>query len=981
MVLALVAVCVAFSVASKAQTYTKNFIYTIAGGGPVATTTLSAQLPGPTGAIMDSSGNLYIAAPPSAYVFKATSAGAFSVLTGKGYGGYGGDGKAYSGATVSTVVAFAFDAKGNLYFADAGGSRIRAINFGSTAIKVAGVTINPGTIATVAGNGIKCDHAAICGDGGLATSANLNLPESIVLDAAGNIYIADSVDNRIRVVNVGTSAVTIATVNIPAGDIQTVAGQGTPCSSGQSACGDGGVATAAFLNSPYGVALDSSGNIYIADTYDHKIREVLASTGIISTVAGNGIGCTNPASGCGDGKLATSGELRQPRGVTVDGSGNLYIADTLNNRIREVVGSTGIISTLVDKAGTQGFLGDGGSALSAQIDLPTSVYLTPGNNLLIADTGNQRIRFANQGGSAVMIAGVTVGAGNIATVSGGGMGGDGGSPTKALLATPYDVAEDAAGSLYIVDQANNRVRKITNPTLNSAIITTVAGTGSSGYSGDGEPATSATLNAPTSIAFDSSGNLYIADSGNLVIREVSASTGNISTVFGNGNSCFPTTNSCGDGGGPLGASFALPFTVTLDSANNVYVSDWSGQKIREWNISTGLVTTVAGSGISGRRGDGGLATLANLSHPAGLAVDSQNNIYISDQFNGVVRQVCRSSSGIYCLPLSQSGNIYTWALNGNAKLSGNGGPKLNGSMWNPLMLAIDPSQNIYISGGNDDTVQRISQATGIYSNIAGNPSSAIVGGFSGDKGSAVLARMSNLGAVVDGLNNLYIADGGNNRIRYVPLAPAASVSASTLPLGQWALGSAGSPVPLKVSGAGGMDLSLSGFSFTGTNAGDVSQTNNCGTLPALLSPQSSCTVQLTLTPSVYGPETAKLQIADNAAGSPQLVTLTGSGPDFTIADSPASVTVTAGSSGQTTVTLTPEAKFNQSITLTCPSGLPSGSTCSFSLNPVPMPGGSAQTSTLTIQTSASTPTGSYLVTTTGTYGTLAHPTTFTLVVQ
>lgn len=970
--------CLAFAASSQAQTYTANDIYTIAGGGTVATTTLAAQLPGPTNAVMDASGNMYIAAPQSAYVFKVTPTGAFSVFTGKGYGGWSGDAHAYANATITSVVAFAFDSKGNLYLADAGGSRIRAINFGTATITIAGVKIPAGDIATVAGNGIKCDHAGVCGDGGAATSANLNLPESIALDAAGNIYIADSADNRIRVVNVGATTITIANVSIGAGKIQTVAGQGTACSNpqGSPACGDGGAATAGFLNSPYGVALDSNGNIYIADTYDQRIREVTATTGIISTIAGNGIGCTNPASGCGDKGAATSAELRQPRGVTVDGSLNVYIADTLNNRIREVTAGTGIINTIVDSNGVQGFLGDGGSPAGAQIDLPTSVVLGSNTTLLIADTGNQRIRCVNLGTTATVVAGQTVNPSTILTVSGGGMGGDGGSPTKALLALPWDAAEDAAGNLYIVDQANNRIREITNPGLNSAVITTYAGTGSAGYSGDNGLAVSATLNAPSSIAFDSSGNLYIADSGNLVIRKVDASTKVITTVFGNGNSCYPTTAACGDGGPPTGASFALPLTVALDSANNVYVSDWQGEKVREWNTSTNIVSTVAGTGNIGYNDNNLLATAANLNHPAGLVIDNQGNIYISIQYNGVVGQVCLSPSKTNCVSGAQNGFIYNWALNSAARLSGDGGPKLNGSMWNPLMLAIDPSQNIYISGGNDNVVQRVDQVTGIYSNVAGNPTNAIQGGFTGDKGPAVLARMANLGAMVDGKNNLYIADGGNNRIRFVPFAPGISLQANTLSLGQWALGTKGTAVPFTITGAGGMDLNVTGFSFTGANSGDVSQTNTCA---GPVSPQATCSVQLSLTPSVYGPETAVLNIADNVTGSPQLVTLTGSGPNFSIGANPTTLTVSAGSTGTSTVTLTPQAKFNQPITLSC-SGLPGTVSCGYSPNPVSMPGGSAQTSTLTVTVPSGTAAGTYTITIAGTYGTLTNLTTLTLTV-
>ena len=217
------AFCLMGSPAAQAQSYTQNYIYTVAGGGPLATA-LNLDLPGPTAAIKDASGNIYIAAQDTAYVYKLSSTGTLSIFAGQGYGGYGGDGGPAAKALIGGVTGLAFDSKGNIYFADAVGTRIRVVNMGSTTITISGQTIKPGNIATVAGNGTKCDKAGVCGDGGLAGKANLNLPESVALDSAGNIYIADMSDNRIRVVNVGAKAITVAGVTINPGYIQTVAG-------------------------------------------------------------------------------------------------------------------------------------------------------------------------------------------------------------------------------------------------------------------------------------------------------------------------------------------------------------------------------------------------------------------------------------------------------------------------------------------------------------------------------------------------------------------------------------------------------------------------------------------------------------------------------------------------------------------------------------------------------------------------------------
>ena len=955
------AFCLVSSLGAQAQTYTPNYIYTIAGGGVVPTGPLSLDLPGPTAAVKDAAGNIYFAAQDTSYVFKLSTSGTVSVFAGLGYGGYSNDGKQANTALIGGVTGLAFDKNGNIYLADAVGSRIRKVT-------------PAGIISTVAGNGTKCDKAGVCGDGGPAAKANLNLPESVALDSAGNIYIADMSDNRIRVVNTQTTAITIAGVHIPAGFIATVAGNSQPCANSQGpppTCGDGGPALLAQLTMPNGVALDSSNNIYIADTKDQEIRLVNTSTGTITTFAGTGTPCWNQHSGCGDGGPPNAAQLWLPKGVFLDAANNIYIADTSANRIRYIASGSNVITTLVDGTGALGFAGDGGAATAALTNGPVGIFADASGNLLVSDTGNQRLR--------------QVTAGTINTIAGGSMGGDGGSPTLATLANPWDVAEDSAGNLYVVDQGNNRIRKITNPGQSSAVITTVAGNGSAGFSGDGGPATAAMLDAPSGIALDTSGNLYITDSINLVVRFVNMGSstvvfgtgvypngvtiapGNIATVFGTYNtSCTPTTASCGDDGPPLLATFSFPLYIALDSANNVYVSDYHASRVREWNVTKNFVTNPAGTGAQGYKGNGGLGNLARINHPGGLGV-SNGNIYFADQWNDVVRFVVQSTD-----------IINNYALNTLAKFAGDGGPCLSASMFNPLALSVNPAGDVFISGGNDNLVQRCSLATGIFSTVAGAPTRSYQAAFSGDNGPAIKARMDNPVARADANGNLYIADGGNNRIRYVPLAPDVTLGSVTLNMGRWPIGVAGNPIPLTITGAGGADLNFALPTFSGPNAGDFSQTNNC---PAPLSPQAFCTVQVTMTPSVYGAESATMNVNDNATNSPQTVTLNGFGPDFTIGDSPNTITVTAGGSGTSTVTLTPQAKFAQAIALSCPSGLPPHATCTFDGNPVQLFGGSAQTSMLTIQTSASTPKGTYTVTTTGVYGPLSHSATVTLIVQ
>ncbi len=340
-------------------------------------------------------------------------------------------------------------------------------------------SLSAGSITTVAGNG----GVAYGGDNGPATSAELNSPMGVAVDASGNLYIADKGNNRVRKVSNGT--------------ITTVAGDGN-----YGFGGDGGAATSAELTFPWSVAVDGAGNLYIADEGNQCVREVAAATGVITTVAG-----TRTAGYNGDGGLATTAQLHLPRGVAVDGAGNLYIADTLNNRIRMVSAATGIITTVAGN-GTAGYGGDNGPAVNAALDGPEAIAIDKSGNLYIADTLNNRVRL------------VAAATGNITTIAGDGVAnyaGDSGLATAAELKAPAGVAVNASGNIYIADTGNQRVRMIAAAT---GIITTTAGIGTAGFSGDNAAATSAEVSSPAALALDASGNLYIADTGNNRIRKV-----------------------------------------------------------------------------------------------------------------------------------------------------------------------------------------------------------------------------------------------------------------------------------------------------------------------------------------------------------------------------------------------------------------------------------------------------------------------------
>lgn len=382
------------------------------------------------------------------------------------------------------------------YGAGSGGSA------GSASVNVLIPSVPAGTMVTLAGNGTN----GYAGDKGAAANAELYWPYGVAVDASGNLYIADMENNVVRKVSAAT------------GNITTIAGSGA-----HGCSGDNGAATSALLFSPEAIAVDTGGNLYIADSECNRIRKVNAATGIITTVAGNGNGNYS-----GDNVAATASSLSYPAGVAVDANGNLYIADSSNNRVRMVSAATGIISTV---AGT-------GAGSNSPLNTPL----------------------------------------------GGGYTGDGGPATSAELHAPSAVAVDAAGNLYIADAGNNVIRKVSAAT---GIITTVAGKGVAGYSGDNGPAASAELDNPNGIAVDAGGNLYIGDSFNNVVRKVNAATGIIITVAGNGTGAgsalggnLLTGGFSGDHGPATSAELFFPWGVTVDASGNLYIADIENNRVR-----------------------------------------------------------------------------------------------------------------------------------------------------------------------------------------------------------------------------------------------------------------------------------------------------------------------------------------------------------------------------------------------------------------
>ena len=648
----------------------------------------------------------------------------------------------------------AVDSDDNIYIADVNNHRIRK------------VTASTGVITTVAGSG----GSGYGGDGGPATAAQINAPRGVAVDSAGNIYIADTNNQRIRKVTASTGVIT------------TVAGNGT-----KGRAGDNGPATSAQLNTPWDVAVDGAGNVYIADRLNARFRKVIAAgvdKGKIITVAGGGTGtysdgaqATATSIGIPTGvavdssnniyiaiqanrvyKVATTGALsrvaaaetlRNPFGVAVDSSDNIYITDTINNRILKVDTSmTPWTVSTVAGSGTLGDSGDDGPATSANMYYPQGgVAVDSAGNIYIGDSFNGRVRKVDTSATPWTI---STFAGRLKSDPSG----DGGAATAAQLNIPYGVAVDGSGNLYLSDALNNRVRKVDT----MGVITTVAGTGAHGFSGDGNAATDAELSRPYGLAVDSDNNLYIADGRNNRIRKVDTSVTpwTISTVAGGGSAL-------GDGGAATAAQLNTPRGLAVDSDDNLYIADTDNNRIRKVDTSgtTWMISTVAGTGTKGYSGDGNAATAANLNLPYDVAVDSSGNLYIAGIDSHRIRKV------------DTMGNISRVAGTGWSAYRGDGGPATEAWLNSPTGVAVDASGNIYITDRLNERIRKLTATTTGFdiTTVAGTGTP----GYNGDGCRATTAQLSNpYGLAVDASGNLYIADGNNNRIRKIGPAPAGS---------------------------------------------------------------------------------------------------------------------------------------------------------------------------------------------------------------
>ncbi|KAL0478890.1 NHL repeat-containing protein [Acrasis kona] len=556
----------------------------------------------------------------------------------------------------------------------------------------------------------------------------LNVSSGIVTTVAGTgvqVYIADAGNLRVRVVDTTTKIITTFALN------------------GQlSGDGDGGDATLGSMLSLSKLAVDTDNNlVYISDTTDNRVRVVNRTSGIITTFAGN-----QYPQFTSDGVQATKTTLWQPNGIAIDNTRNLvYIGDSSNHRVRVVNRLTGIINTFAG-SGQAGYNGEG-AAKNFKINRPTAVAVDNVNGFVyIAEYLNYRVRAVNVTSNAM------------STVVGTGLltyNGDNIPANTAQLNHPGSIAVDAGNNLiYVADIDNNRVRVINRT---SGIINTFAGTGTSGYSGDGGAATRAQITRPYGLAVDSSNNLvYISDSDNFRVRVVNTLTGNISTFAGTG-----VAGSTGDGGNATSAKLGYPYGLSVDSANNlVYIADSTNHRIRVVDRLTGAINTFAGTGTGGYSGDGGNATSANLKGPLGVAVDVPRNlVYVADSDNNVIRVVDRSSGAISLV----AGTTYA----GNF---GDTRPALNAPVSKPYGISVDSFNNlIFIAQYDNHRIRVIDRSNGNIYKFAGGSNGAQ--GFGGDGGPAAADAallFYPTSVAQDNANNVvYVADTYNDRIRAV----------------------------------------------------------------------------------------------------------------------------------------------------------------------------------------------------------------------
>ena len=766
----LVALC-AFGV--RAQLFDFTTFAGSAAAGDVDGVTNLAEFNHPGGVTMDVFGNVYIADTADDTIRKIAPNGAVSTFAGSPGISGSADGLG-TNALFNAPQGVAADSSGNVYVSDTGNFTIRKITPGGMVSTLAGLAGNAGSA------------------NGMGTNAAFYEPEGVAVDSSGNVFVADTWNDTIREVT-------------PSGTVTTIAGW--PGNFGSTNATTG---TNALFYEPEGVAVDGSDDVFVADTGNDVIREV-AANGTVSTLAGSvtNFGSTNAT--------GTNALFDAPAGIALDSSGNVYVADYLNNTIREVT-PLGGVKTIAGSAGNFGS-SNGTNALfwGAQ-----GVAVNPTNNniIYVADTGNSTIR---------QLA-LSSGTWTVSTLAGdASIGSMNAAGSTARFFWPMDVAPDGQGNFYVADAANNTIRKISSNGTVSLFAGFPGVIGSANANG-----TNASFNAPQGVAVDSSGNVYVADTGNSIVREIT-SGGAVSTLAGSvGN---PGSS---DGSG-TSAQFDEPSGIAVNGSGVVFVADTWNHTIRE--ISGGVVTTFAGS--AGNPGSvDGTNGAAQFNRPTGLAIDGSGNLYVSDLLNHTIRKI------------TSGGTVSTLA--GLPETFGNtDGTNSAARFFEPEGIAVDSQDNVYVADAGNGTIRQLtaSGTNWIVTTIAG---------FAGMTGSAdnsgIGARFCYPAGLAWNGGVLYVADSANNTLRAGTVITDSPPNILTQPQSQTVL--AGTPVTFSVNAMGGTlyyQWEFNGANIPGATASTYSlssvQSANVGNYSVLVSSPTGSTLSSNAVLSLIAPPT------------------------------------------------------------------------------------------------------------------------------
>ena len=694
-------------------------VSTVAGNGTSGYSdgsTASPKFYSPTGIAIAASGNMYIADSQNHCIRKITASGFVSTFAGSGVAGFL-NGPA-DVAQFNAPYYIAVDASENVYVTETNSYAIRKIT-------------QAGDVSTLAGKNTV--QGFLDAQGGNALFAS---PKGMDADAAGNVYVADAGNNRVRKIT-------------PAGIVTTVAGDGTAAYLDAQG-------TSAKLNNPTGVAVNAAGAIYVSDTSNNRIR-VISASGTVTTIAGSG------SSGMVNGQ-GTAAQFNAPRAITIDGSGNIFVVDYSNNRIRKIT-SSGTVSTL---AGTGAFGAVNGAGTSATFRYPEGLAADASGSVFVADVTNNCIRKVTNTGDTTTFAG---------SATRGLENGQGG--TMAMFNSPVAVAVTSSGITYLIDDFNSCIRKVTA----NGVVTTFAGNVATGYA-DGQ-GSAAYFNNPKGIALDAAGNIYIADTFNNRIRKVTPA-GAVTTIAGDGTAGYL------DGQGTA-AKFNNPYGLTVDASGNIYVADTKNNRIRKITPG-GTVTTVAGYLLSGFAD--GAANVARFKNPQGIAIDNATGIlYVVDTSNNRIRKI-------------ENGTVSTFA----GSFAGYQDDQGTAAYFNnPIGIAIDSSGDFYIGDYFNSVIRKIT-SEGLVSTYAGSGLSEYADGIGN-----VASFYFPVGVAVTASGDVYVADSYTQRIRKITSVDPFEITPA-LPAGMTFNTSTGviSGTPTEVRASMTYTIEASNYNGTGT---------------------------------------------------------------------------------------------------------------------------------------------------------------------